>query len=136
MYIGSTGVLLKESFEPNKDAWNNSKLQEDSTGIYFVDLPAGLDTIEFKATVILDPDKKVHRLKFPGNGTETNVFIFDSTYLKAIQANPLPNLKPLAKGDFAHNEGVLLDITLFQGGQYYVHYLSCELGGIFPLTIK
>ena len=114
----------------------NVKWQQDNSGIYFVDLPAGLDTMEFKATITLDPNKRIHKVKFPNGGTETNVFIYDSIYLKTIQNNTLPKVKPLTKGDFSHDKEVLLDITLLQRGQYYVHYLSCGLGGIFPLTIK
>ena len=119
-----------------QDTIKNLKWQQDHSGIYFVDLPAGLDTMEFKATITLDPNKIIHKIKFPNGGTETNVFIYDSTYLKTIQSNTLPKIKPLTKGDFSHDQEVLLDITLLKHGQYYVHYLSCGLGGIFPLTIK
>ncbi len=112
------------------------KWQQDNSQIYFVDLPAGLDTIEFKASITLDPNKRLQKIKFPNGGTETNVFIYDSTYLKTIQSNTLPKIKPLTKGDFNHDQEVLLEITSLQRGQYYVHYLSCGLGGIFPLTIK
>lgn len=119
-----------------QDTIKNLKWQQDNSGIYFVDLPAELDTMEFKATITLDPNKRIHKIKFPNGGTETNVFIYDSTYLKTIQSNTLPKLKPLTNGDFSHDQEVLLDITILQRGQYYVHYLSCGLGGIFPLTIK
>jgi hypothetical protein len=119
-----------------QDTIKNINWQKENTGIYFVNLPAGLDTMDFKATITLDQTKKIHKLKFPNGGTETNVFIYDSTYLKTIQNNTLPKVKPMTNGDFTHDQEVLLDITLLQRGQYYVHYLSCGLGGIFPLTIK
>jgi hypothetical protein len=119
-----------------QDTIMNINWQKENTGIYFVNLPAGLDTMDFKATITLDQTKKIHKLKFPNGGTETNVFIYDSTYLKTIQNNTLPKVKPMTNGDFTHDQEVLLDITLLQRGQYYVHYLSCGLGGIFPLTIK
>jgi hypothetical protein len=119
-----------------QDTIKNLKWQQDNSQIYFVDLPAGLDTMEFKASITLDLNKRIHKVKFPNGGTETNVFIYDSTYLKTIQSNTLPKIKPLTKGDFTHDQEVLLDITSLQHGQYYVHYLSCGLGGIFPLTIK
>jgi hypothetical protein len=118
------------------DTINNLRYQQDSSQIYFVDLPAGLDTMEFKASITLNPNKRIHKIKFPNGGTETNVFIYDSTYLKTIQSNTLPKSKPLTSGNFTHKQEVLLDITTLQRGQYYVHYLSCSLGGIFPLTIK
>ena len=120
----------------SQDTIKNLKWQQDNSQIYFVDLPAGLDTMEFKASITLDPNKKIHKIKFPNGGTETNVFIYDSTYLKTIQSNTLPKIKPLTNGDFTHDQEVLLDISSLQRGQYYVHYLSCGLGGIFPLTIK
>jgi hypothetical protein len=60
----------------------------------------------------------------------------DSTFLNTNQSNTLLKIKPLTKGDFTYEQDVLLDITSLQRGQYYVHYLSCGLGGIFPLTIK
>jgi len=119
-----------------QDTIKNIKWQQDNSKIYFVDLPSGLDTMDFKASIILDPNKRINKIKFPNGGTETNVFIYDSTYLKTIQSNTLPKIKPLTKGDFTHDQEVLLDITLLQRGQFYVHYLSCGLGGIFPLTIK
>jgi len=119
-----------------QDTIKNSKWQQDNSQIYFVDLPAGLGTMDFKGSITLDPNKRIHKIKFPNGGTETNVSIYDSTYLKTIQSNTLPKTKPLTKGDYTHDQEVLLDITLLQRGQYYVHYLSCGLGGIFPLTIK
>lgn len=119
-----------------QDTINILKWQQDNSGIYFVDLPAGLDTMEFKATITLDPNKRIHKIKFPNGGTETNVFIYDSTYLNTIQSNTLPKIKPLTKGDFTHDKEFLLDITSLQRGKYYVHYISFGLGGIFPLTIK
>ena len=119
-----------------QDTIKNLKWQQDNSQIYFVDLPAGLDTMEFKASITLDSNKQIHKIKFPNGGTGTTVFIYDSTYLKIIQSNTLLKIKPLTKGDFRHDQEVLLDITLLQRGQYYVHYLSCGLGGIFPLTIK
>jgi hypothetical protein len=112
------------------------KWHQDNTQIYFVDLPDGLDTMEFKATITLDLNKRIHKVKFPNGGTETNVLIYDSTFLNTNQSNTLPKIKPLTKGDFTQEQDVLLDITSLQRGQYYVHYLSCGLGGIFPLTIK
>jgi len=120
----------------HQDTIKNIKWQEDNTGIYFVDLPKGLDTIDFKASITLNSTKKIHKIKFPQGGTETNVYIYDSTYLKTIQNNTLPKVKPLTKGTFSSDQEVLLDITLLPHGQYYVHYLSCSLRGIFPLTIK
>ena len=119
-----------------QDTIKKSNWQQDDSQIYFVDLPTGLDTMEFKASITLALYKRAHKIKFPNGGTETNVFIYDSTYLKTIQSNTLPKAKPLTKGDFTHDQEVLLDITSLQRGQYYVHYLSCGFGGIFPLTIK
>ena len=65
-----------------QDTIENQKWQQDNSKIYFVDLPAGLDTMDFKASITLDPNKRIHKIKFPNGGTETNVFICDSTYLK------------------------------------------------------
>ena len=45
--------------------------------------------MEFEATVTLDKTKKIHKLKFPNGGTETNVFIYDSTYLKKMQSTTI-----------------------------------------------
>jgi len=100
------------------DTIKNLKWQQDNTQIYFVDLPARLDTMEIKASIKLDPNKRIHKIKFPKGGTETNVFIYDSAYLKTIQSNTLPKIKPLTKGNFTHDQEVLLDITSLQRGQY------------------
>jgi hypothetical protein len=113
-----------------------SNIQQDSSEIYFVDLPSGLDTIAFRATITLTQDKSNHKIKFPNGGTETNVYIYDNTYLEKMQNNTLTKPEPLANGNFSYDQEVLLDITLLQRGQYYVHYLSCGLGGIFPLIIE
>lgn len=119
-----------------QDKVGNIIWQKDIIGIYYVDLPAGLDTMEFKATVTRDNIKKFHKLKFPNGGTETNVFIYDSTYLKNIQSNTRVKIEPLTHGTFNQKQEVLLDITKLSNGKYYVHYLSCNLGGIFLVTIK
>jgi hypothetical protein len=119
-----------------QDTIKNLKWQQDNTQIYFVKLPSRLDTMEIKASITLDINKRIHKIKFPNFGTETNVFIYDSTYLKTIQSNTLPKIKPLTKGNFTHDQEVLLDITSLQRGQYYVHYLSCGLGIIIPMIIK
>jgi hypothetical protein len=103
---------------------------------YFVDLTAGLEKMEFKGLITLDPNKQIHKIKFTNGGTGITVYIYDSTYLKTIQNDRLTKIKPLTKGGFTHEQEVLLDITSLQRAQYYVHYLSCGLGGTFPLTIK
>src|SRR5690606_32372296 len=113
-----------------QDTIKHLKWQQDNSQIYFVDLPDGLDTTDFNVSITLDSNKRIHKIKFTNGGTETNVFIYDSTYLKTIQRNTLPKVKPLVKGNFTHDQEVLLDITLLQRGQYYVHYLSCGLGSI------
>lgn len=110
--------------------------QQDNSQIYYVDLPAGLETMEFKASITLDQNKRIHKVKFPNGGTETNVFIFDSTYLKTTKSNRISIIKSLTKGYFAFDQEVLLDISSLQRGKYYVRYLSCGISGIFPLTIK
>lgn len=117
------------------DTINNLNQQEKRTAVYFIDLPAGLDTMDFHSTITLDVTKSYHKLKLPNGGTETNVLIYDSTYLKNIQNNTIPKAHPLAKGDFLNNKEVLLDVTSLPRGKYYIHYLSCNLGGVFSLTI-
>ena len=92
--------------------------------------------MEFKATVTRDNIKKFHKLKFPNGGTETNVFIYDSTYLKNIQSNTRVKIEPLTHGTFNQKQEVLLDITKLSNGKYYVHYLSCNLGGNISCDYK
>jgi hypothetical protein len=111
-------------------------LKQNNTGTYFVDLPAGLDSIDFKAKITLDKSKQIHKIRFPNGGTETNVAIYNNDYLDHIQKNTIVKMKPLVEGDFKHDEEILLDISNLQPGIYYVHYLSCSLGGIFQLKIN
>jgi hypothetical protein len=115
---------------------NNINMLQDNVAYYFIIVPFGLDTIEFKAQIILDTTKEIHIIKFPNGGTQTEVFIYDSTYLKIVQLNTLPKAKALKKGNFRNEQEALLNITSLPRGNYYVHYLSCGIGGVFPLTIK
>ena len=128
LYGFTTGV--------QQDTIKTLKWQKENTAIYFVDLPLGLDTINFKASITLDTSKRIHKLKLPNGGTETNVYIYDSTYITNIQRNTLPNIMFLAHGDFNHDQEVLLELTPLGRGKYYVHYLSCALGGVFLLIIN
>lgn len=120
----------------SEEAIKDLNWQKENTAIYDIKLPAQLDSSGFEATLLHDTTKKIHKIKFPNGGTETNVFIYDSTFSKTIQNNTLPELKPLVTGEFNYDQEVLLDITLLQPGLYYVHYWSCGSGGIFPLKIK
>lgn len=104
------------------------------TAIYHIDLPAGLDTLDFKASINLDQTKKIHKIQFPTGGTGTTILINDSSYLTKVHSQI--KSKPLVSGDFKNNEGAILDISSLTPGKYYVHYMACNLGGIFPLTIK
>jgi hypothetical protein len=92
-----------------QDRTNKIKWHQDNTQIYFVDLPAGLDTMEFKASITLDLNKRIHKVKFPNGGTETNVFIYDSTFLNTNQSNTLLKIKPLTKGDFTYEQDISFD---------------------------
>ena len=119
-----------------QDEVGNIIWQKDIIGIYYVDLPADL-TMEFlKQTVTRDNIKKISQTKISKRRNETNVFIYDSTYLKNIQSNTRVKIEPLTHGTFNQKQEVLLDITKLSNGKYYVHYLSCNLGGIFLVTIK
>ena len=109
---------------------------QNNAGIYLVDLPAGLDTIDFKAKITLDKSKQIHKIRFPSGGTETKVTIYTKDYLEHIQKNTIVKIKPLVEGEYKHGEDVMLDITTLQPELYYVHYLSCSLGGIFQLKIN
>lgn len=110
--------------------------QVEFAELYFLDLPPGLDTIAFTAVITLVKNKPIHKLQLPNGGTQTTVLIYDSTYLNQISKKLLLSVEPIAKGTFSLNEAVVFDISTFKRTQYYVHYLSCGIGGIFPLTIK
>jgi hypothetical protein len=128
MYGFAKGVI--------QDAKTTLSYLEKNTAIYFIDLPKGIDTITFKATITLDSTKFIHKIKLPNGGTETTVFIYDSSYLELLQNNKSDKVNYLVEGNFHHDQEILLDITLLRPGKYYIHYLSCNLGGIFPLTIQ
>ena len=123
-------IILTACMSSNDD--NNS----NNTAVYFVNLPDSLDTIEFKTAITLNQTNKIHKLKLPNGGTETNVSIYDSTYISHIQNDTNTEMQPLVNGNFKSDKEVLLDITALPRGKYYVHYLSCNLGGIFTLTIN
>lgn len=118
----------------NEDAKRMKIWREDNISIYYIDVPTSLDIIAFQAEIRLQPDKRIHQLKLPNGGTETNISIYDSTYLTKLGNNI--QIGKLKSGDFTKDEQVILDITSLSKGKYYVHYLSCGFGGVFPLTIE
>lgn len=107
---------------------------QTDTAIYHIELPEGLDTLDFKASITLDKTKEIHKIQFPTGGTQTTILINDSTYLTKVY-NSIKT-KPLVSGSFKHGQGAILDISSLTQGKYYVHYMSCNLGGIFLLTLK
>lgn len=135
IYLSILVIILFFSCKNNIFTFNY-QMNEKDTGIYYVDLPDGLDTMRFDATIRIDQSKEIHQIKFPNGGSGTTVLIYDSTYLQKIQKNNNKEQQPLVKSSFNHEQNVLLNITELKQGKYYVHYLSCSLGGIFPLTIK
>jgi len=112
------------------------KHTRNTSSIYFIDLPNGLDTIDFKATIHLDKTKNVHLIKLPNGGTGTTVSIYDHSYLNQSKSSTTLKPTPLANGSFDLGSEVLLDITSLKKDRYYVHYSSCNLGGVFSLTIN
>lgn len=118
-----TFIINKEEKKPNFEK------------TYYIALPEGLDTIDFKASVTLDKTKKIHRIKFPSGGTSTSVSINESDYLENAQKR-IVNKPPLVEGHFSNEQEVELDISHLKRGDYYVHFSSCNLGGAFPLKIK
>lgn len=115
---------------------NRGVCHRGDTSVYCIKVPAGLDTMAFSAGITLDSGGKFHELKLPNGGTETNVLLYDSTYLTALQHHNDSSVAPLVTGDFSVHEEVLLDITDIERGKYYIQYSSCNTGGIFPLTIQ
>ena len=113
--IVGVGYCIYEIFDfangMRQDKVGGLNRQTEMIGIYYIDLPAGLDTLEFKANIRIDKSKKIHKIKFPNGGTETNVYIYDSTYFKNIQNNSKLKIEPLIHGFFKIDQEVLLDIT-------------------------
>ena len=111
----------------------------ENTVNYYIDVPDGLDTMDFEATLTLDTNKKYHRIQFSNGGTQTTVLIYDTTFLKRFNKQE-KDIQPLAEGTFGIDEKVIIDLTSFSenvhADKYYVHYLSCKMGGIFPLNVQ
>jgi hypothetical protein len=118
----------------NEDAKRMKIWRDNNIAIYYIDVPTSLDTMAFQAEIRLQPDKRIHQLKLPNGGTETNIFIYDSTYLTKLGNNN--QVSELKNGDFTKDEQVIVDITSLSKGKYYVHYLSSGFGGVFPLIIE
>ena len=117
-----------------QDTLKNAKWQQENTAIYYIDLPEGLDTLDFKASIILDRTKNIHKIQFSTGGTGTSILIYDSTFISKVH-NKI-KMEPLISGDFKLGQKALLDISNLTQEKYYVHYVSCNLGGLFPLIIK
>ena len=136
-FFGLAYFTLDMTFIANEvqaDLKINPFRHQSETQTYFIDVPPNLDTIRFSAKIDLVKNKKRHIITMPNGGTETNVFLFDSTFADNFIKNV--QLKPIAQGNFALKEQVYLDISNLKPGRYYVHYLSCNFGGIFQVYIK
>ena len=118
----------------NQDGHKHNIHKQDCSEIYFIDLPVGLDTLDFSASITINKRKRFHKIQFPTNGTATTILINDSAYLTKI-TKKIKTI-PLVSGSFKLNQNALLEISDLKPGKYYVHYMSCNLGGIFPLTIE
>lgn len=115
---------------------NRGVCYRGDTAVYCIKVPAGLDTMAFSANIALDTARRIHRIKMPNGGTETNVRVYDSTFLTTRLSPSQNTAAALAAGDFSMQEEVLLDVTDLTPGKYYVQYTSCNMGGVFPLTIE
>jgi hypothetical protein len=128
IFIAIIGSLIVQEIDFSK------LIKSYNTAIYYIDVPADLDEKGFQSTITLDTSKQFHYLEFPTGGTSTSITINDSTYLSetpnAVEKNPL------AYGQWDNGEEALIDISKVKPGKYYVHYVSCNVGGIFILTIK
>jgi hypothetical protein len=135
----STFFIIHDILGANRDVQKNIIRHlnyTNDTAFYVIDLPMGLDTMAFTASINLDSNKKNHVIKLPNGGTSTQVLLYPDDYLGIMTTNPAHKAIALVKGDFSSNKKVLLDISSLKRGKYYVHYLSCSMGGIFPLEIK
>jgi hypothetical protein len=109
-------------------------IEDQKTAVYYIDVPADLDEKGFESIITLDKSKQFHYIAFPTRGTSTSITINDSNYLSEITNNT--EKKPLIEGQWKNDEKAQLDISKLKLGKYYIHYLSCNIGGVFPLYIK
>ena len=112
----------------NGDTIKMNESQQDSTAIYFIDLPSRIDTLVYEAEIMLDSTKKIHKMKLPSYPTKTTIYIHDTNKEKSL---------PVAKGEFNQEQEVLLDITKLKKGKYSVHLsYPSNLADNFFLIIK
>ncbi len=133
--VGLTNIIVTVYTKKNNE-------QRDKVWVYKKDIPVDY----FQITVPKDLDQKsfethINRnyelpayLSFNNEGTETKIEIYDSTYLDKIQKKE--KVEPLKKIDNSKIKFSTFDITELKPGSYYVHYLACNNGGIFKLTIE
>lgn len=116
------------------------KMQEikanENNKIYSINLPEGLDTVEFKAKIKIDRTKKIHKIKLAKSSGETTVMIYSNFFKIALQNKSVKKLKPLIAASFHNQQEILINVTSLPFGKYYVHYLSCNNGGVFQLIIE
>lgn len=118
--------------QPHIQETNNPTFHPDSIAVYPIDLLPGLDTLDFEATITLDPTQKSHFIHFPNGGTGTTVHLFASPEMLMEQGKT----PPLATASGGIQDKILLEVTSLAKGTYTIQYLSCGLGGIFPLTLQ
>lgn len=129
-------VFNLPGFSNNFNQPSYIKYKNNNTQQHYIYVPVGLDTLEFRASIKRDPNKKTHLLIFPSSGAMTDVYIYGTDYLKTIQFNTLPKVKSIIEGHFDASEEAKLDISNIPSGKYYVNYSAYGKGGTFPISIE
>ncbi len=128
-------VFNLPGFSNNFNQPSYIRYKTNNSQVHYIDLPQGLDTLEFRAYIKRDINKKAHFIKFPNSGTSTDIYLYGTDFLKTLQFRSLPKVQSIAEGHFHGFEEAKLDISIVPNGTYYVHYLSSGRSGIFPISI-
>jgi len=129
-------VFNLPGFSNNFNQPSYIRYKTNNSQVHYIDVPLGLDTLDYRASIKRDTNKKTHFIKFPNGGTATDVYLYGTDFLKTIQFHSLPKVQAITEGHFHGFEEAKLDISLVPSGTYYVHYLACGKGGTFPISIE
>jgi hypothetical protein len=66
---------------------------------------------------------------------ETQIKLFDSSYLRTVRNKDVDSIQPIRQGFINIEDKPALDLTNLPDGKYYAHILGDDVGGVFEINL-